>query len=55
MAIKRPGGLNSCALSPGTHTIEFRYLPASFIAGLLISVLTLPALLLYRLTPLKTK
>ncbi|MBU2572500.1 MAG: YfhO family protein [Elusimicrobia bacterium] len=50
---KFEGVFLSCALLPGVHTIEFRYLPASFIAGLLISALTLLALLLYRFFPRK--
>ncbi|MBI4803346.1 MAG: YfhO family protein [Elusimicrobia bacterium] len=50
---KFEGTFLSCPLSPGPHTIEFRYLPASFIAGLLLSALTLLSLLLYRLSPRK--
>lgn len=45
---KFEGVFLSCALPPGEHTIEFRYHPVSFRIGLLISALTLLALLVRR-------
>ncbi|MGD9643613.1 MAG: hypothetical protein AB7V08_12845 [Elusimicrobiales bacterium] len=45
------GFLLSAGLGAGRHTLEFYYLPLSFLAGLLISALTAALLLLRRFRP----